>query len=77
MYIFFNIALSMIPGPLLGGWIANTYGLPTVIDGKAGMVPTPLVFQVAAGMVLFTLIPLLLIKKGQKKEITAEEIIIE
>jgi MFS family permease len=76
-YIFFNIALSMIPGPLLGGWIANTYGLPTIIDGKAGMVPTPLVFQVAAGMVLFTLIPLLLIKKGQKKEITAEEIIIE
>ncbi len=72
-YIFFNIALSMIPGPLLGGWIANTYGIPTVIDGKPGMIPTPLIFQVAAGMVLFTLIPLLLIKKNPKQEIVAPE----
>jgi MFS family permease len=62
-YIFFNVALTMIPGPLLGGWLANTYGIPTIIDGKAGVIPTPIVFQVAAVMVLLTLIPLLAIKK--------------
>jgi MFS family permease len=66
-YILFNVAFTMIPGPLLGGWLANTYGIPTVIDGKAGTIPTPLVFQVAAVMVLFTLIPLLQIGRSEKK----------
>lgn len=65
-YILFNVALTMVPGPLLGGWLANTYGIPTVIDGKAGVIPTPIVFQVAAVMVLLTLIPLLLIKVEHK-----------
>lgn len=62
-YILFNVALTMIPGPLLGGWLSNTFGIPTVIDGKPGVIPTPIIFQVAAGMVLLTLIPLLSIKK--------------
>jgi MFS family permease len=57
-YILFNVAFTMIPGPLLGGWLANTYGVATVIDGKAGMIPTPILFQVAALVVLLTLIPL-------------------
>jgi MFS family permease len=65
-YILFNIAFTMIPGPLLGGWLASRYGIPTVLDGKAGTIPTPLVFQVAAVAVLLTLIPLLLIGKGKQ-----------
>ena len=65
-YILFNVAFTMIPGPLLGGWLANTYGIATVLDGKAGMIPTPIVFQTAAGMVLLTLIPLLMIRQGKK-----------
>ncbi|HEY9075424.1 MAG TPA: MFS transporter [Anaerolineaceae bacterium] len=67
-YILFNVAFTMIPGPLLGGWLANTYGIATVIDGKQGMVPSPLIFQVAAGVVLLTLIPLLMTRKGMKRE---------
>lgn len=65
-YIFFNIALTMIPGPLLGGWLADTYGIQAEINGQAGIIPTPILFQVAAGMVLLTLIPLLIIKKQSK-----------
>jgi hypothetical protein len=53
----------MIPGPLLGGWLANTYGIPAEIGGKAGIIPTPIIFQVAGVMMLLTLIPLLSIKK--------------
>ena len=64
-YILFNVAFTMIPGSLLGGWLASTYGVPTVLDGKAGFIPTPLLFQAAGITVLLALIPLLIIK--QKK----------
>ena len=62
-FILFNVAFTMIPGPLLGGFLASAYGTPTIIDGKAGVIPSPIIFQAAAFAVLFTLIPLLLIKK--------------
>jgi len=61
-YILFNVAFTMIPGSLLGGWLASTYGVATVLDGKAGFIPTPLLFQVAAGIVLLAIIPLLTIR---------------
>jgi MFS family permease len=67
-FIFFNVMLTMIPGSLLGGWLATAYGLPTVIDGKAGTIPTPLIFQVAAGLILLTLIPLFMIRRNQKAD---------
>ena len=66
-FILFNVAFTMIPGSLLGGWLSTAYGIPTVIDGKAGTIPTPIIFQVAAIAVLFTLIPLLLTKKQAQK----------
>jgi MFS family permease len=67
-FILFNVAFTMIPGPLLGGWLAATYGIPTVLDGKAGFIPTPLLFQAAALAVLLTLIPLLLIGRAKKSK---------
>lgn len=72
-YVLFNVALTMVPGPLLGGWLAATYGIPTVIDGKPGMVPTPIVFQVAAVMVLLALIPLLMVKVKPKEPAAGQE----
>lgn len=62
-YVLFNVAFTMIPGPLLGGWLATNYGLPIVLDGKSGFVPTPLLFQVAGVMVLLAAIPVLSIRK--------------
>ena len=53
----------MIPGSLIGGWLASTYGIATVLDGKAGLIPTPLLFQVAGVLVLLAVIPLLTIRK--------------
>jgi MFS family permease len=67
-FVLFNVAFTMIPGSLLGGWLSTAYGLPTVIDGKAGTTPTPLIFQVAAILVLLTLIPLSIIRKNQKAD---------
>jgi len=66
LYILFNVAFTMIPGSMLGGWLSNTFGAAILIDGKAGTVPPPLIFQVAAVLVLFALIPLFLIRRRQK-----------
>lgn len=68
-YVLFNVALTMIPGSLLGGWLSSLYGNPIVLDGKVGFVPPPLLFQVAAGIVLFALIPLLTIKTQKMREV--------
>ena len=66
-YVLFNVALTMIPGPLLGGWLASTFGTPIMLDGKAGFVPPPLLFQVAGLMVLLALIPILSIRNKKSE----------
>lgn len=58
----------MIPGSLLGGWLSNKYGQSIVIDGNVGSVPPPLIFQVAAGLVLLALIPLAVIHRREKNQ---------
>lgn len=62
-YVLFKVAFAMIPGPLLGGWLSNRFGAPIILDGKPGTVPPPLIFQVAAGLTLLALIPLLMMRK--------------
>jgi hypothetical protein len=50
----------MILGPITGGWLATAYGIPTVLEGRAGFIPTPIRFQVAAFATLAAALPLLL-----------------
>ncbi len=61
-YLFFWVMLPMILGPLTGGWLGTHYGIPTVINGQAGFIPTPLIFQVAGIGTLLAAIPLLFTK---------------
>ncbi len=56
--ILFRVTLTMIPGPLIGGALASHYGIPTILDGKSGFIPTPLLFQVAAVGTILASIPL-------------------
>ena len=60
-FILFTVAFTMVPGPLIGGWLASTYGIPTVMDGQAGFIPTPLIFQVAGVATLVALIPMIFV----------------
>jgi MFS family permease len=62
-YVLFNVALTMIPGSMLGGWLSSIYGDPIVLNGQNGFIPPSLLFQVAAGFVLLAIIPLLTIHK--------------
>jgi len=65
-FILFSVLFTMVPGPLIGGWLAATFGIPTVINGQAGFIPTPLIFQVAALATLVALIPLAFIKESRR-----------
>jgi len=58
-FILFGVLFAMIPGPLIGGWLGSQFGIPAVLDGKAGYIPTPLIFQVAAAATLLAALPLL------------------
>lgn len=62
-YLFFWVMLPMILGPLTGGWLGTEFGIPTVIDGQAGFIPTPLLFQVAGVATLLAAIPLFFVKE--------------
>jgi len=57
-YLFFWVMLPMILGPLTGGWLGTHFGIPTVINGQAGFIPTPIIFQVAGVATLLAAIPL-------------------
>ena len=62
-FILFTVALAMVPGPLIGGWLGTQFGIPAVIDGQAGFIPTPLIFQVAGLATLVATIPLFFVKE--------------
>jgi MFS family permease len=66
-FILFTVAFAMVPGPLLGGWLSSTYGIPTIIDGQAGFIPTPLIFQVAGLATLVAALPMLLIHEKRRR----------
>jgi MFS family permease len=57
--ILFSVLFTMVPGPLIGGWIASEYGKTIVIEGVQGTIPPPLIFQVGAILILLAIIPLL------------------
>ena len=62
-YLFFWVMLPMILGPLTGGWLGTEFGIPTVINGQAGFIPTPILFQVAGLGTLLAAIPLFFVKE--------------
>lgn len=62
-FILFGVLFAMIPGPLIGGWLGSQFGIPTILDGKPGFIPTPIIFQVAAAATLLAILPLLATRK--------------
>ena len=60
-------AFTMVPGPLIGGWLTAQFGIPTIIDGQAGFIPTPLIFQVAGLATLGALMPMAFVKERIRK----------
>jgi MFS family permease len=65
--MIFWVLLPMVIGPFIGERIITFFGQPVVVDGKAGFLPTHLIFIAAAVATLFALLPVLGMIRDAKK----------
>ena len=72
--MIFWVLLPMVIGPFIGERIITFFGQPVVVDGKAGFLPTHLIFVAAAVVTLVALLPVLGMIRGAKKEQDAAQI---
>ncbi len=63
--MIFWIAIPMVVGPAIGSALIRAYGIPTVVQGEAGFIPVPVIFQVGSAIALLALIPLFLLRRRQ------------
>ena len=70
----FFVALPMIFGPMIAAPVINAWGKEAVVNGVAGMVPTPLLFLVSAAVTALTVLPLLMASRLQKRRLTADSV---
>lgn len=65
--MIFQVLLPMVIGPYLGAVAIKNSGLTYVEFGVVKSVPTPLIFIIAAAVTIFTVIPVFILKKRDKK----------
>ena len=66
--MIFWVLLPMVIGPFIGERIITFFGQPIVVDGKAGFLPTHLIFVAAAVATLLALLPVLNLVRSEKRE---------
>jgi MFS family permease len=64
--MIFWIAIPMVVGPAIGSWLIRNYGIATTLNGQAGFIPVPIIFQVGSLISLLALIPLFFIRKSER-----------
>jgi MFS family permease len=65
--LIFMVGVPMVIGPFIGSFIIQQFGIPIILDGESGFIPTPPVMIIAAILGLLALIPLAFIKKSEGK----------
>jgi MFS family permease len=65
--MIFWIAIPMVLGPAIGSRLIQTWGIPTTLNGEAGFIPVPIIFQVGSVITLLSLAPLLWIAPKTKE----------
>jgi len=65
--MIFWIAIPMVVGPWIGSTLIQNFGIPTTLNGQAGFIPVPIIFQVGSVISLFSLIPLGMIPSKKAK----------
>ena len=61
--MIFWIAIPMVVGPWIGSTLIRSFGIPTVLNGEAGFIPVPVIFQAGSLISLLALIPLFFLHK--------------
>jgi MFS family permease len=69
--IFF-VLLPMIIGPAIANPVINSFGVRKVVNGTAGMIPSPVLFIVSAVLTVFTVLPMIPASRYLKKRLTAK-----
>jgi MFS family permease len=67
--MIFMVLLPMVIGPAIGSFLIRSYGIPTVLNGEAGFIPTPVIYYMAAAINLVAILPLVRIPR----QLPAEE----
>jgi len=70
--MIFLVLLPMLIGPGIGSALIRRFGIPTVLNGQAGFIPVPLIFQVGAILGLLALIPLAFNRFDDKQDVKKE-----
>ena len=65
--MIFWILIPMVIGPWIGSTLIQRYGIPTTLNGEAGFVPVPILFQVGSAIALLSIIPMLLARRYTDK----------
>lgn len=71
--MIFLVLLPMLIGPGIGSALIRRFGIPTVLNGQAGFIPVPLIFQVGAVLGLLALIPLTFIRFDKMGDMSKEQ----
>ena len=71
--MIFLVLIPMLIGPGIGSALIRRFGIPTVLNGQAGFIPVPLIFQVGAVMGLLALIPLAFIQFDKIDHVNEEQ----
>lgn len=67
--MIFWVAVPMVVGPAIGSALIRSYGIPTILNGQAGFIPVPVIFQVGSAIALLGLIPLAFLHNRKQHEL--------
>jgi hypothetical protein len=62
--MIFWVLLPMVIGPFIGERIISAFGQAVVVDGKAGFLPTYLIFIAASAATLLAIFPVMRVIKN-------------
>lgn len=66
-FILFTVLFTMIPGPFIGGLLAENFGIPFIDEnGIPGHIPVPIMFIVAAIIIFLAIIPIIFAKEIER-----------
>lgn len=65
--MIFQILIPMVLGPTIGAILISTLGQPTVTNGAAGAIPTPIIFIIAGAVGTFAIIPMIAARRHERR----------